>query len=70
MTDRLIDDIRRELDNGSINSQELFDEATEKVNKYQDEYNSFVTIMDNKEELEGKSVLRGIPYALKDNIST
>lgn len=70
MTDRLIDDIRRELDNGSINSQELFDEAIEKVNKYQDEYNSFVTIMDNKEELEGKSVLRGIPYALKDNIST
>ena len=48
MTDRLIDNIRFELDNGNISSQELFDEAVEKANKYQDEYNSFVTIMDNK----------------------
>ena len=30
MTDRLIDDIRRELDSGNVTSQELFDEAIEK----------------------------------------
>ena len=70
MTDRLIDDIRYELDNGNISSDELFNESVNKANKYQDEYNSFVTIMDKKEEMEGNSILRGIPYALKDNIST
>lgn len=70
MTDRLIDDIRVELDNGNITSQELFDEAINKANKYQDEYNSFVNIMDKKEEKESDSIISGIPYALKDNIST
>ena len=70
MTERLIDDIRSELDNGNVTSQELFDEAVSKAKKYQDEYNCFVTIMDNKEEMESDCVLRGIPYALKDNIST
>ena len=70
MTDRLIDDIRNELDNGSVSSLDLFNEATSKANKYQNDYNSFVTIMDSKEELEGNSVLKGVPYALKDNIST
>jgi len=70
MTDRLIDDIRKELDDGTITSQKLFDEAISKANKYQNEYNSFVTIMNKKEELDSNSVLSGIPYALKDNIST
>ena len=70
MTNKLIDEIRNNLDNGNVTSEMLFEEATSKAKKYQDEYNSFVTIMDNKEELEGNSILRGIPYALKDNIST
>jgi len=70
MTDKLIDDIRKELDNGNVTSHELFDEATSKANKYQEEYNSFVTIMNEKEELESNTILSGIPYALKDNIST
>lgn len=70
MTDKLIDDIRRELDNGNINSSDLFNEAINKANKYQDDYNVFVTIMDKKEEEESNSILSGIPYALKDNIST
>lgn len=70
MTDKLIDDIRRELDNGNISSQDLFEEATDKAKKYQEDYNSFVTIMDSKEELDSDSVLSGIPYSIKDNIST
>ena len=37
MTERLIDDIRSELDNGNVTSQELFDEAVSKAKKYQDE---------------------------------
>lgn len=70
MTDRLIDDIRKELDNKNVTSFELFEEAVSKAKKYQDEYNSFVTIMNEKEEEGSDSVLSGIPYALKDNIST
>lgn len=70
MTNKLIDEIRNNLDNGNVTSEMLFDEATSKAKKYQDEYNCFVTIMDKKEEMEGDSILGGIPYALKDNIST
>lgn len=70
MTDRLIDDIRNELDNGNITSDELFNESINKAKKYQDEFNSFVTIIDKKEEEKSNSILSGIPYALKDNIST
>lgn len=70
MTSKLIDEIRKELDNGTVTSDMLFNEAVSKAHTYQDEYNSFVTIMDNKEELESNSILSGIPYALKDNIST
>ena len=70
MTELLIDDIRRKLDNNEVTSDELFDEAILKAKKYQEEYNSFVTIMEEREEKESHSFLRGIPYALKDNIST
>lgn len=70
MTDKLIDEIREKLDTGEITSDFLFNEAIDKAHKYQDEYNSFVTILDKKEELKSDSILRGICYALKDNIST
>lgn len=70
MVSKLIDDIRKELDNGTVTSGELFDEAISKAKKYQNEYNSFVTIMDNKVEVDSNSILSGIPYAIKDNIST
>lgn len=70
MTDRLIDEIRYNLDNKKITGDELFKEAVSKANNYQKEYNSFVTILDKKEELESNTILSGIPYALKDNIST
>ena len=70
MTELFIDDMRKELDNKSTTSNELFNEAIDKAHKYQDEYNSFVTIMDKKEEVESNTKLSGIPYGLKDNIST
>ena len=70
MTNKCIDEIRETLDTGKVTSEELFNAAAEKAIKYQDEYNSFVTILDKKEELDSNSVIRGIPYALKDNIST
>ncbi len=65
-----IDDIKDSLDNKKITSDELFNNAREKAHKYQDKYNCFVTIMDKKEEEQSSTILRGIPYALKDNYST
>ena len=70
MTEKFIDDIRNGLDSGKVTSDKLFEETVNKAYKYQDVYNSFVTIMDKKDEVCSNSILSGIPYALKDNIST
>lgn len=65
-----ITNLRAKLDNKEITSDELFNESIKKAKHYQKEYNSFVTIMDKKEEDKSNTILSGIPYALKDNIST
>lgn len=65
-----ITNLRTRLDNNEVTSDELFKEAIDKAKKYQEEYNSFVTIMSELQEQESNSILSGIPYALKDNIST
>ena len=65
-----IKEMREELDKGSVSYEELFDESTRLAKKYQDKYNSFVTIMDKGVKMDSDSILSGIPYALKDNIST
>ena len=67
----MITELRKELDEGKVSSEELFDEAVKKAKKEQDKYNSFVTIIDKyKIKRRADSILKGIPYALKDNIST
>ncbi len=63
-------DLRCDLDNSKVTSLELFNEANLKAHKYQDEYNSFVTIIDEYKKEESDSLISGIPYALKDNFST
>lgn len=65
-----ITDLRNALDNGSITSEKLFDESIKLAKESQEKYNPFVTIMDNYEKIDSNSILSGIPYALKDNIST
>lgn len=65
-----ITNLREKLDNKEVSSKDLFNEATNKAKKYQEEYNSFITILEEKEEKKSSSILSGIPYALKDNIST
>ena len=64
-----ISEMKELLDEGKITGEELFKESHDKAIKYQDEYNSFVTIMDEY-KIDGEGILKGIPYALKDNIST
>lgn len=63
-------ELREELDKGNVTKEELFNSCVDMAKKYQDDYNSFVTIIDNYESMEGNSILSGIPYAIKDNVST
>ena len=67
---KTIMDYRIDLDNSKITSEDLFKEANLKAHKYQDEFNSFVTIIDEKKQEDSNSLISGIPYALKDNFST
>ena len=67
---KTIDELRESLDNGSLNTDELFNNSVELAKKYQEDYNSFVTIIENYEKVDSNSILAGIPYALKDNVST
>ena len=67
----MIDELRIQLDDGSVTSEELFEDAVKKAQDTQDKYNAFVTIVDKyKIKRRADSMLTGIPYALKDNIST
>jgi aspartyl-tRNA(Asn)/glutamyl-tRNA(Gln) amidotransferase subunit A len=65
-----ITDLRNDLDSKKVTSEELFNESVLKAHKYQEEFNSFVTILDEFKKQDSNSVLDGIPYALKDNFST
>lgn len=63
-------ELKEKLDSGKVTSEELFNNSVNLAKKYQDEYNSFVTIMDSFDKVNSDSMISGIPYALKDNIST
>ena len=65
-----IREIREELDTSKSTVKDVFLYSVNRAKKYQDEYNSFVTILDDYEEIKSDSILSGIPYALKDNVST
>ena len=67
---KTIMDLRNDLDNSKITSEELFNKSISKAHQYQDEYNSFVTILNEYNHQESNSLLNGIPYSLKDNFST
>lgn len=67
---KLITDLRKDLDCGNVTSEELFSNATSLAHKYQEGYNSFVTILDKYNHKASNSLIDGIPYSLKDNFST
>ena len=67
----MIDELREKIDSGITTSEELFSTANTKAHELQEEYNSFVTIVDKyKIKKRTNTLLTGIPYALKDNVST
>ena len=63
-------ELREELEKGKTTPEELFDKATKLARYFQDDYNSFVTIIDKFKYKDRDSKINGIPYALKDNFST
>jgi len=65
-----ITELRCELDKKETTPEELFDKANKLAHYFQDDYNSFVTIVDKCKYKDRDSKLNGIPYALKDNFST
>lgn len=70
MQGKSIEEIKELLDNKKVTKEVLFNEAKTLAKNYQNDYNSFVTIMDEFKEEEGNTILNGIPYSLKDNFST
>ena len=65
-----ISELRDRLDNGNVTSESLFTDSVRLAKESQEVYNPFVTIMDKYEKVDSKSLIDGIPYVLKDNIST
>ena len=52
-----ITELRSELESGSVTAEELFNDANKLVHDFQDEYNSFVTILDKCKFRDRKSVV-------------
>ncbi len=63
-------DLRKSLDDKKVTSEELFKKSNTLAHKYQEEYNSFVTIIDDYKHVNSNSLIDGIPFAIKDNFST
>lgn len=64
-----ITSLNRKIANGT-NPEELFKESIALAKASQKDYNPFITIMEDYQCEKSNSNLFGIPYALKDNIST
>ncbi len=75
--DKTLEEISSALKNGEVTSEDLVKESIDRAKKYQEKYNSFVTITEDKALSQVKELdkisdnpLKGIPYAIKDNFST
>ena len=67
---KTIEELRKLLDSKETTKEELFDKANRLAHYFQEDYNSFVTIIDKPKFKERDTMISGIPYALKDNFST
>ena len=68
--EKTITELKEELREGKTTAEELYTKATRLAHYFQEEYNSFVTILDDTKVRERDTLVGGIPYALKDNFST
>lgn len=68
---KCIKELHEDLKNGKITSKELISESLKKASSLQKECNAFVTILNDAKETEiTDNLLSGIPYGIKDNLST
>lgn len=66
-----ISELQKLLKTNKTTAADLIAASLSSAHFYQDDYNSFVTILDDaKHNIVTNSLLNGIPYALKDNFST
>lgn len=66
-----IKELHEDLKSGKITSKELISESIKKATNLQQECNAFVTILNDSKETEvSDNLLSGIPYGIKDNLST
>lgn len=71
MLDKSIKEIHEALMSGEVTSKDLTNEALVKSKEVQENYNAFVTILDDaKESNVTDNMLSGIPFGVKDNFST
>lgn len=68
--EKTIKELKEELKEGKITAEDLYSKALRFAHYFQDDYNSFVTILDDTKVKERDTLVGGIPYALKDNFST
>lgn len=68
--EKTIKELKEDLKEGKITADDLYGKALRLAHYFQDDYNSFVTILDDTKVKERETLIGGIPYALKDNFST
>lgn len=68
--DKNIIDLHNDLVNEIVTSKELIDYSKNKINEINNKYNAYNLVLSPDEENNMTSILSGIPYAMKDNIST
>ena len=73
MIEKTLEELLNLINENKVTSNELVKESLDKAHKYQDNYNSFVTIVDeamNDNNDYSNTLFKGVPCAIKDNIST
>ena len=68
--DKNIIEIHNDLINKKVTSKELIDFSKNKILETNEKFNAYNLVLDSKENNEINTLLSGIPYAMKDNIST
>ncbi len=68
--DKNIIEIHNDLINKKVASKELIDFSKNKILETNEKYNAYNLVLDPVENNEINTLLSGIPYAMKDNIST
>ena len=69
--DKSIIELHYSLKEGKVTSDELVEESLKKSHELQENYNAFITIMDDVKGCDvTDDLLSGIPYGIKDNYST